>query len=109
MSARAVREQVKSLWLGTSEVWDRYAGGWLRTSAEGQECLLRLAAAAGSGHHGGAFRPCSYEGKFALEQPSGTGVGHELASAARSCACCSQLTHKATCKGPSTLMSMTMH
>ncbi len=25
--------------------------------------------------------------KFALEQPSGTGVGHELASAARSCMC----------------------
>ncbi len=50
--------------------------------------------------------------KFALEQPSSMGVGHELASQ-----CCAfmhvlrsvELTHKATCKGPGTLMSMTTH
>ncbi len=38
---------------------------------------------------------CSYEGKFALEQPSSTcAVGHELARAAHSCSCYGKLTHK---------------
>ncbi len=32
--------------------------------------------------------------KFELEQPLGTGVGYELAKAARSCTCYSKLTHK---------------
>ncbi len=32
--------------------------------------------------------------KFALEQLSGTGVGHDLARAASSCWCYSKLTHK---------------
>ncbi len=32
--------------------------------------------------------------KLALEQPPGTGVGHELASAVCSCTCYSKLTHK---------------
>ncbi len=67
--------------LGTSEV--RVAGN---------ECSL-------NGHHEEAFLPekflpctCSYIRM--LEQPSGLGVGHELARAARSCTCCSKLTHK---------------
>ncbi len=39
--------------------------------------------------------------KFVLEQPSGTGVGHELTRTARSGTCYGKLTHK------DTFMSMT--
>ncbi len=85
--ARPDRERVKSVWLGTSEIWDR----WLRTSAQteietGENAWQRSGAAIVTKKRfvSEMLFPCTcnYEGKFALEQPSGTGVGHELARAA---------------------------
>ncbi len=91
VSARPAWERVKSVWLGTSAVWDLRscaAAGWLRTSVEGQVARTRVPGSAvgqrssrSSVSSLRSFYHCmlAMNIKFALEQPSGTGVGHELA------------------------------
>ncbi len=86
VSARPGWERVKSVWLGTSAVCEliwvaENERRWTRTprmawhSAAGQRSSRRSVSSLRSFYH------CmlAMNVKFALEQPSGMGVGHELA------------------------------